>query len=233
MRLLRRPSTWVAIVGTVFGFLVGMAPRRPISDGVDWCRDVDYGSLPQWLALIVGAVVAGFTIFGILTARKSYVEDVRHREFAQARLVYSELLESRVADTAGSTTVLPLTDPTPTIIQFREEDVLPAEIEPRVGGRSQGFTANMPVRIYKIMVHNDSDELISMVVTRMESNSVTIDSLSRGGRIVGPHSTLETFFIIPKDDGGDEPKIGVRFTDSTGVRWSRTGGDPVVKTDQI
>ena len=63
------------------------------STAIAWCRVVDYGSLPQWLALIVGAVVAGFTIFGILTARRAYLDDVRTRTFAQARLIYGKIAE--------------------------------------------------------------------------------------------------------------------------------------------
>jgi len=198
---------------------------------INWCRDVDYGSLPQYIAIAVAGVAAFYSVRGYLLSQASFREDVRHREYAQARLVYAELVEVRAINNVGTTSVFSI-EGDPKIIQSSATGENPVTVEPRLGA-SQGFTANMPVWVYRTRVVNNSEELISKVVTRVVCDGVVIDSLSRGGRLVGPRTTAETFFIVSKDDGDRAPDVDVRFTDSTGVRWSRSGGDPVEKTTRI
>ncbi|KAA1378767.1 hypothetical protein [Aeromicrobium fastidiosum] len=198
---------------------------------INWCRDVDYGSLPQYIAIAVAAVAAFFSVRGYGLSQKSFREDVRTREYSQARLVYAELMEVRAINNVGSTSVFSI-EGKPKIFQSSRDGVDPVIVHPQLGG-SQGFTANVPVWVYRTRTVNNSEELISKVVTRVVCDGVVIDSLSRGGRLVGPRTSPETFFIVAKDDGNHDPDVEVRFTDSTGVRWSRSGGDPVEKTTRI
>lgn len=127
---------------------------------LDWCRDVDYGNLPQWLALIVGGVVAGFTIFGIITARKAYVEDVRTREYAQARLVYAVVYRVKRMKPDETMYLHPLEIPgyqvfPPEGAQYAYVD-WEDSLRKRMVIQSRG---NIQVTV--VTVHNRSDELIS------------------------------------------------------------------------
>lgn len=93
--ILKKPSTWLVLVGLAGAFVAGKLLRGPISGGADWCRDVDYGNLPQWVTAAIAAGVGIFTIFNVLLARRSYVEQNENLEFAQARLVYADVPRSR------------------------------------------------------------------------------------------------------------------------------------------
>lgn len=115
---------------------------------IDWCRDVDYGNLPQWLALIVGGVVAGFTIFGILTARRAYLDDVRTRTFGQARLIYGEIVEDPHIR-SGVTQLLPARDPRARSVHLPDQgQPVPVDCGMRYQGPTLSLTANIDARVF-------------------------------------------------------------------------------------
>lgn len=207
---------------------------------IGWCRDVDYGNLPQWLTLGLGSIVAGFTIFGILTARSAYIEDVRTRKFAQARLVYAEVAKVYASRVLGQEMNIPLEgDP-------KQVDSL---IVPGLG--SSPLSANFSIwnhdkmveirskesliRVYVVKIHNHSDEIISEVrVVLHDDGGVEVPSFVRvrEGNFVAPHKTVEKLMVIRRQD--DEAgrafiklKVDVHFRDSTGKRWVRNGTEPV------
>ena len=193
---------------------------------IDWCRDVDYGSLPQWLALIVGAVVAGFTIFGILTARRAYLDDVRTRTFAQARLIYGEIVEDLHIG-SGVTQLVSVTDPKARIVQLPDEgQPMPVSHGTRYQGPTLSLTANMDARVFLVRVTNNSEELISKVDISLKDEDGMI-----GGQVadvlLAPKSMVEWVVAIPEDREFKPKEATVTFTDATGGGWIRRGGEPL------
>lgn len=246
----KRPSTWWGVVASAIGFVSGLFLRGPISGGADWCRDVDYGTLPQWLTLLLGIFAGVLTYMGVRTAQRSletsqvsYTTDVRNREFAQARLVYGELVANeRLAKGTGKRIA---TQTRADVVQFLSNAQdrsktdsngilvaprFPASANPSQSGMGTYFGADEDCRVYLIRVHNDSDELISEVTATLRERANGSGG-SIGGVLIPPRSVVERFIVLPEDDAFDVKAVDIKFRDATGLWWSREGPSPVVRIE--
>ena len=183
---------------------------------VEWCRDVDWGTAPQWATVVVAVLVGAFSIWGIITARGSYKKSVKDTHEAQARLVYARLVKvdfikkgASIYDTPGGTIVgMRILDDHGDVIMETEQD-----------------------RAYFTLgVVNMSKELIGRV---------WIDIVDSGTK--QPNDLVQTFVDVVDPEGTYEYTMGVpdtwsgsysltprvRFRDSGGANWVRIGSDPV------
>jgi hypothetical protein len=183
-----------------------------------WCRDVDWGTAPQWGTIVVAAIVGAFSIWGIVTARDSYKRSVKDTHEAQARLVYAELLNVRfipkgtsIAELPGGTLVgdgMRVLDDKLQPIMFSEQD-----------------------RAYFTLgVVNKSKELIGEVEIGV------VDGVTKER-----HRWVRTFFTVVNPEDDDAYTVGapdewhgtyslspwVKFRDSGGATWTRVGSEPV------
>lgn len=206
---------------------------------LDWCRDVDYGSLPQWLTLVLAVILGYFSILGVRTAtqsykisRDAYVEDVRTKKFAQARLVYGEVVKVTDAKTSGTTYVVSTTDQDAELTQFLGTDGdTPIGVEI---ARMQGtfsVTPAAPVKIFVVSVHNDSIELISKVRATLRDGGTEIAGSVKSGRFIPPGKTVQKVLIVPAEMAPAAATVEVTFRDATGLFWRRDGAEPVAEVD--
>lgn len=203
---------------------------------LNWCRDVDYGNLPQWIALIIGGVVAGFTIFGILTARKAYVEDVRTREYAQARLIYAEAKSDYWMSDGEEHVTVVKGMPDFVLVRHFEYDEYDLDDE-RVGeireSNGRVIVRAKPgylLRVVVVVIHNNSEELISLVNARFNFNYETDPRLAWVYfPVIAPRS--KAYGVIVSDNRESaRTALMLTFQDSTGNRWRRYEARPVTKT---
>ncbi len=207
---------------------------------LDWCRDIDYGSLPQWLALLVGAVVAGFTIFGILTARSAYVDDVRVREYAQARLVYAEVMARKnfkKEEASGGMMRGFNADAGPTVIHFADEKLgRVLEVSPSNRGKDSLYVdanGKSSAQIIHVRIWNNSEELVSRVVVGLkvttEQGETGFGTETHDSKILAPCGVLDIAFVVHEAVYGVD-SVTVQFRDSSGIFWKRRGSEPVQQT---
>lgn len=185
--------------------------------------NIDYGSFPQWLTLLVATVVGFFTVGGIRTARKSYKKSVRDSHVAQARLVYS------LRGTQGC--VAP-GQPWPEFIGVTEDLIDPdsvVEYENGYGVPQRVLTETFTYVLVK--VRNNSNEVISDVtLTLAEPSTGNLTAWSTTFPTVDPTTTEERTILF--DDVGWQPgapryDTSVTFTDSGGAVWRRYNARPV------
>lgn len=201
---------------------------------MNWCRDIDYGNLPQWLALIVGGVVAGYTIMGIRTARRSYRDDVRTREYAQARLVYAEIVRDQflfpeekiafsVKDAFGHRLI---------------EDMSAVQDDWHYDVEDYGSTLVIKTgvesypRATLLRVRNLSDELVSRVRVHLETSDGVLHGFHEMDEpsLLRPGSDLHFVLITASRDASVEARVS--FRDSSGQWWVREGAEPVRKAGE-
>ncbi|KAA1378765.1 hypothetical protein [Aeromicrobium fastidiosum] len=225
--LLKKRCTWITAVVTALGFLAGMLLRGPISGEVDWCRDIDYGNLPQWLALVVGAVVAGFTIWGILTARRAYLDDGRARKYAQARLVHAGISQFTVIEPNLERTIVVPRD------NFVSRRFIAKTVnQPRYwrDGNTIKWRAASTSRIVVFLFEfaNNSEEMISMKNIVLQ----TEDGVTFGYKQMNLSGALrprDTAYLVCATDQllRYQPVATIEFQDSSGQMWRRVGSEPV------
>lgn len=231
-----------AVILTV-GIGTGILLRAALVEDASWCRNVDWGNAPQWITLVF-ALVAGYLSFlGVRTAQKSHktsqdsldtsreslAADARTREFAQARLVYADIageswmqpretLTVPVRDKAGYEVVFVISEPP---IQ-----AVAQEIHQGSGWHIE-TKANQYLRVLVLVVHNNSDEVISQAGVTVNLGDGT-PTLEASVGIIAPKSKAHRIIVTDMQDRNAK-QVHVRFLDSTGVWWTREGGHPVRK----
>ncbi len=211
----------------LLAFAAGVRLSGVSRDKFSWCRDVDYGNLPQWLALIVGGAVAYFTIDGIWTAKKSYRDDVRTREYAQARLLHAAI------DRSDPVTSAEIYLPEPAALIYSVKD------------HSHGLLLNETSTILKVPngivvqiiyfnVFNNSDEIITVLrLARFETKALQTDVTSDRripGAALGAKNSRQWAIVTDHEDltsGYHDAEL--IFQDSAGEVWRRVGSRPVEK----
>lgn len=239
---------WHILGGAVLlavGFGAGLLLRGPISGGLDWCRDVDYGNFPQWVAIAVGIIFGSITARGVWIAsasyrhsRESYEEDVRLREYAQARLIYVETVWSRKFQAGTTVNTVKGVEDLRASFTYLSSSLKPWFVVKwlgAVGGQkslSIKTDGRAEANIFQLRVHNNSDEVISdVLLTVRERVGGTISGALLPSRvIVHPHQTADLMLVMG-ETGVEKYDATVAFTDSSGVAWLRVGAKPVQRLD--
>lgn len=232
---------WWVLSALVTGFVAGMLLQGPTAGDSDWRRSLDYGNVPQWVALIVGAAVAAFTIRGILIAQKAYGDDVKVREFAQARLIYAEMVKTqyiRSEDTGEH--------------EIRVKKMLPeifyGALAPgedfaailhnpnEIPGFGYSVSARSEIgesgRMTVVRVNNDSNEIISAIQIEawLCAGEPAFKVLPVESRVVLPNDFVEVVILTSGLDHLAD-RVRVTFTDSMGLVWSRDSVEPVRRVE--
>lgn len=200
---------------------------------LDWCRDIDYGSLPQWLTLGLALVVGYFTIRGVRTAVKSYeisrqafADDVRNREVSQARLVYGHLENGWPLPANGSILVPVKGRKTHKVLE--SVGVSPPKRWAATNGEMQmDGNKEEDLRVYQFRVFNNSDQPISHVSVRIDGVNVTTRPGALFFDVMAPKSSFGR--TVVSSDTRVPKEIDLTFRDSAGIEWHRYGSGPVIK----
>lgn len=217
---------------------------------LDWCRDIDYGNLPQWLTLVLAIVIGGFSIWGVRTANSSYkisrdafLLDVQNRESAQARLVYANLSPwsiqgpktgsgYKIASWSSHETMMMIDDlaERPEVREVKDD---PALVGTPYEGSMIWITGRgtKKYRILQFAIYNNSDQPISGVRVAFNHNDDAKGMASHPFLfgVMPPKSALHRTVI--SHDLTDVRSVQVMFRDSTGIWWKRDGSGPVEKDD--
>lgn len=198
------------------------------------------GSLAEWvtaaIALVAGiAAIVALILSGVANhhARKAaaaadrsseltdqaYRDDVRVREEAQARLVYSTLkIEVPVILEGGD---VPNTYPPNTPFM-----VIDGMISARQPGVNSAAIATQNAQVVRVTMHNQSSEIISSIrVLLYDRRDRTELNPPYGHVVLLPEETLDVDFITPHEQNRYEPEV--IFRDAAGNYWSRRGFDPI------
>lgn len=187
---------------------------------------------PGWVTACVALVVGGFTIFGVLTARRAYIKSVDDTHKAVARLVWVERMGPTTLPTAGSKSggrpsYLPAHDAeisSPSLFQAGEEH-----------GERVSLWAVDAVRTFA-RITNNSREPIGSVRLGVHRGRTLIASSRMLFRAIPPESSrvVEIHFArsaLGHDARADAVRLELRFTDSAGQRWTRIGTRPPIPID--
>lgn len=219
-----RPEYGCAIEPILQGVKTGEHYSSAMPRGVEWCRDVDYGTLPQWLALVIGL----FTIFGIVTAWRSYAKGVNDTHVAQARLCYA-VVQKRglwvVNDRPNDLDGVPYVDKT-------SRDQIEEVVYPD-GSESDLVVDDVEYIVF--MVRNNSEEIISDVVVELLDDDDQSLAAETGFATIDPGREQQLAFLVDHDPKNktiphwSETSVRIRFDDSAGTRWERTNARPVTE----
>lgn len=220
---MRAMVRWVFVaVALILAFAAGVRLSGVFADRFSWCRDVDYGNVPQWLTVAAAFV----TVFGVYTARQAYRNDVRTREVGQARLVHGELVRSTlvantnlILPTGGEerawvyTNGLPNLDDSKTILRVGEHEF---------------------AQLIWMTVYNNSDEIVTVLrLARHDTQTLRTDfhvntRLPRPALVGGKERTWLAITDNDHPTSGNH-EVEVIFQDSAGIVWRRLGSRPVAK----
>lgn len=206
-----------------------------------WVEAVDFGNVPSWFA--AGAAVVAVFIAGrsYSHTRAAYVDDVWQRKASQARLVWGERGRfcgkkrgAKGHPPPNQTLGVPISVG---VTGDRDDDYEAGEID----GKPQSFLT-VDATFFVVKVTNNSDEPIGNVHVSLTGPWRHGEAGSRrpegaGPRwtaqskpalfpVIKPKTTAECIVFVRADMtsiDGYAAKVSVRFTDSAGVRWNRTG----------
>lgn len=226
------------LITAVFGvgLLVGVLIRAALVEDTSWCRNIDYGNLPQYLTIALAVVVGVLTFISVRTSqealktsRDSFDLDARTREFAQARLVYADIIHDDRMKPRETLTVPVKEKPGYEVIYATTGPPMQITVQEAHQGSSWQIETHpdQSLRVVVLAVNNNSDEVISqsqVSVNQTDGTPVLEGSLG----IVAPRSKGYRIFVTDQNDL-DAKYTQVTFLDSTGVWWTREGGHPVRK----
>lgn len=189
---------------------------------IEWCRDVDWGTAPQWVTAAIALLALLVSAIGIGTTVRAYRASVKNTREAQARLVYGQLVRA----------------------SFYKKGRNAIEVQREVGTASLQYgirlfdddmnliTQTEEARAYFTLgVVNNSKEIIGEVLIGV------VDGAS--GKPEGP---ARTFVDAVDPEARYEYTIGVidtrwfgsyslipwvEFVDSGGTKWRRVGTRPI------
>lgn len=187
------------------------------------CRDVDWGTAPQWVTAVIALAALCVSTVGIVTATRSYKRSVKDTHEAQARRVHTVHREESV--TSGQVALV------------REGFAEPGVISHRVDSSDKafGFNTVAHAEIVHVTVHNNSDEIISNVAVRVRTDSVDWYPANAGyviqALVPGAEYAI-SFVTLDRGNNGLSRQvlrfdIAITFTDSVGNHWTRTNAQPV------
>ena len=192
-----------------------------------FCRDVDWGTAPQWATVIVAAIVGGVSIWGIITARGSYKSSVKDKHEAQARLVYPRLVSVDFVDKG-----------TP-IMNIGEGGSLQGSgHSPMLDDNNEPVKTTQEERVYFCLgVVNNSKELVGDIRLHVVDRATGKDHESAWTwtDVVDPETSYEYSVILVNKEWLDRSyslTSKVTFRDSGGTYWSRVGSDPIVEIEK-
>lgn len=187
------------------------------------CRDVDWGSAPQWVSAVAALLAVALSGIGVFVATRTFKRSVRDAHVAQARRIHTVHSEQRV--NAGQ------------IVDAKEGYAEQGVLSDRVDrtNRDLGFNTVAHAQVVKVTVHNNSDEIISNVAVQVRTKTVDWYPPNAGYVIqaVVPGTTYVVDFVTldQSTDGFIGQvltfQVDITFTDSVGNHWRRTDAQPV------
>ncbi|WP_053386655.1 hypothetical protein [Leucobacter japonicus] len=200
-----------------------------------------FGSVAEWVTAVIAVVAAIAAVRALrfnrvantharaaaeaaaqsneLTAR-TYQDDVRVRDEAQARLVYAILGVGQPVILGGAEAPKP---------QHPDRPLVPLPgIVAECGEGMPYATVTENARTVAVHVHNRSTEIISSIRVSLscKRNSGELNA-STGLVVLLPGESREVEFIVPFGDIQYDPDIA--FRDAAGKYWTRRGFDPIVQ----
>lgn len=181
---------------------------------------------PAWITAIVALCLCPFTIYGVLTARKEYVRGIKDARKAVARLVWVERRGPTSMPQGGSKVVrqqrhLPRPNvriDTPSLYETIQSD-----------GRPEVVWATDALRIYAKITNHSTEPVGRIGLRATWGRQLVAQSVGRFIEVLPPDTTKLVEILIPNPSGeipAREVRLTVRFTDSAGHRWKRTGMRP-------
>ena len=197
-----------------------------------WWRDLDWGSVPQWLTFAIALPVGGFTVWGIITARRSYQKSVADTHVAQARLVYATLASTRGVSSGRLFPEgwMPSADNQQVgldLIEFIDD---PLRVKKKVE------TASTDLVCFLLDVHNTSKEVIGAVeVTLIDNRTEEEIGVRWAVGTVDPESMQQQLICVPLPDPNTFRGLyaQVTFRDSAGTWWRRIDSRPVDEIEPL
>ena len=197
------------------------------------------GSIAEWVTAIIALIAAIAAVRALKFSRranvhaqaaataaeqsseltaKAYRDDVRVRDEAQARLVYTTL-------DGGQPVILEGTE----VRQPRHPDVPLVVLPGMLTEGQEGMPYSLlreSTRTVVLAVHNRSSEIISSIWASLLDRSNKCELKSATGLIVLlPGGSQEVEFMVPFDDVRYVPDVS--FRDAAGKYWMRRGFDPI------
>ena len=186
-----------------------------------------WGTAPTWITAGAALIVGCFTVYGILTARRSYKDSVWQTKVKVARLIYCDVEMTNNADQGQPFTGFRLRD----FNHWYGEDHYLTERGMSAYGFLDGHAAR-DVAGFHVTVKNNSDEPVGgawlKVLSPLNQTPVPTTSLMLLGTI-DPGETKECAIIIPRNWAAEltsDAGIELTFTDSAGVHWKRLETEP-------
>lgn len=203
------------------------------------CGDLSLGSLAEWVTAVIALVAAVAAVVALILSGKAngharnaaaaavesskltdkaYRDDVRVRDEAQARLVYSTL-------DAGHSVILAGTELPEPLVSGAELVPLPDMVYVHGNGQGARYVSEN-ARTVVVGVHNRSMEIISSIrVALFNASDKREIGHAPGWIVLLPNESRKLEFLVPFGDTYYLPDIA--FRDSTGKYWSRRGFDPI------
>ena len=198
------------------------------------------GSLAEWVTAVLALVAGIVAIVALVLSRKAnshardaaaaavasseltdkaYRDDVRVRDEAQARLVYSTLKTEVSVILEGGDVPKPFPQSTP----FVHLDGMVSTQQP---GLNSAAIVTQSAQVVRVSMHNKSSEIISSIRVLLYDRRSKMELNPPHGHIVLlPEETLDVDFLVPYDQNRFEPEV--IFRDAAGKYWSRRGFDPI------
>lgn len=162
-------------------------------------------------------VVAAFTIVNVQTARRAYVRGVQTDEVATARLVWSVVTQSGTIEKGD---LIPKLEGVDAFLTWSSQVTTEPGNVTRVNQRSVFVV---------VKVTNNSNEPIGDIDTVVyEILGRPVVERTNRLTVLGPNCTRSTFLMSPARPGymWSVMHSSVRFLDSAGLVWRRTGTSP-------
>lgn len=188
---------------------------------MDWCRDIDYGSLPQWVGILGGLGAFCWTLY-------LYGRSLKDKELEQARLVSVFPLEPEVVGVGDPVDFSPDHANSGSDAEFEYFDD---------GGPMLRYRTKEPLQIRRIEVHNRSEEVVSGVTAQIGARDGSmIMSSSATPTYLRPGEKTTFVYFRPRniqDWFSQDGKVRIRvwFTDNSGRRWRKTLGGPIERVE--
>lgn len=176
------------------------------------------GSWPDWIA-------ATFTSLAFVVAALSYRRSVKVRRQAQARLVYSKMIDHR-DHAAGA-----LLDILPNEARIGNGTDAVSIVFPQSPEEQAKHLALVPVCEVTAVIHNGSQELIGPAKVQVVNRGrrAIYDDFCVIVGAVDPDSEYPVVFTFPNLDHPSSPSLGttVIFRDASGQWWRRHESEPM------
>lgn len=191
---------------------------------------MDLGSVADWVmvlttigAVVVAGIALNYSRKANQIAQRVYTDDVRVRNEAQARMVYSKVRGVSVYFKGEG-------------IPAHNDEHSMTQVGGNVLGSNEDGTGDLyaleDTQIIDLTIYNGSSEIIGAFQAQLYdmTHRVTIPGSIGADAVLPGESTPLIRIAVPGGHGNYLPEIS--FRDSAGLFWSRRGFDPVQSLDE-